>query len=56
MIIFRQKIFGSFQDGFKGKRGDIARSKKKSDSYKKFGPWQVDLSDLAQDDLLDFKD
>jgi Txe/YoeB family toxin of Txe-Axe toxin-antitoxin module len=54
MIKFKRKIF-SLDDGFGGKKGKIVRSKfRKSDSYKPFGPWKVELTDNAIDELSEF--
>lgn len=52
-----QKEFGDRNDGFGGKKGEILRSRffKKSDSYKKFGPWKIEMSDLAKDEIVDLK-
>ena len=51
----RQKLYGDLNDGFKGKKKDILRSRlfRKSDSYKKFGPWTVEFSELSLDDMED---
>lgn len=50
MIVLRDKLFTGLGDGFGGKRNDIIRDRtlKKLDSYKNFGPWEVELSDNAK--------
>ncbi len=58
MILSRQKLFVGLQDGFGGKKGRIKRTRifKRSPSYKKFGPWDVDLSENAYDEYQEFDD
>jgi Txe/YoeB family toxin of Txe-Axe toxin-antitoxin module len=53
MILIRNKHF-SLNDGFGGKKGQIIRSTIKLDSYKKFGPWKVELSENAYDNYQEF--
>lgn len=49
MILIREKRFIGLNDGFGGKKGQIKRLRRKSDSYKKFGPWIVEMSENALD-------
>ena len=58
MIVLRNKFFVGLGDGFGGKKGDIVRTcfLKKSDSYKNFGPWEVDLSENARGEYREFED
>jgi Txe/YoeB family toxin of Txe-Axe toxin-antitoxin module len=54
MIILRKKQF-SGDDGFGGKKGKILRTKfRKLDSYKPFGPWEVHLTENAEDEYMEF--
>lgn len=55
MIILRNKLFTGWADGFGGKKSDIIRDRnlKKSDSYKNYGPWRVELCEVAQDQYED---
>lgn len=50
MIVKRQKCFIGLDDGFAGLKGLIYRVGKKSDAYKKFGPWEVVMTDNAIDE------
>lgn len=55
MKLSRQKLFANLNDGFGGKKGDIKRSKfRRSPSYKKFGPWKVELSENATEEFQEF--
>ena len=58
MITFKQKEYGNLEDGFGGKKSDILRSRlfKKSDSYKKFGPWKIENSERADEELNELSD
>ena len=59
MIILRNKSYGNIDDGFKGKKGDIKRVNalfRKSDSYKKDGPWEVEFSERADEELNEFSE
>ena len=56
MIEFRQKEFVGLQDGFAGKLGRIKRSGKKSDAYRKFGPWKVSMCENAEDEFVEMDD
>lgn len=58
MILLRQKLFIGLEDGFGGKKGRIFRSKlfKKSDAFEKFGPWIVELSENADNDIIELDD
>ncbi len=58
MKVLRQKEFVGLGDGFGGKKGRINKSRllKKSDSFEKFGPWNIDLSENADEDLLELDD
>lgn len=49
MLIKREKQFIGLDDGFGGKKGHIIRSGWKSDAFKKFGPWRVEMSENAKD-------
>lgn len=56
MKIFRQKLFVGLEDGFGGKLGRIKRiGIRRSDSYKPYGPWIVNYSDNAQNELEDIE-
>ncbi len=58
MILGRQKLFVGLQDGFSGKKGKIKRTRifKRSSSYKKFGPWEISLSENACDEYQELDD
>lgn len=56
MIKFKQKEFVGLQDGHGGKLGSIKRSGKKSDAYKNFGPWEVSLCEMAEDEFAELDD
>lgn len=49
MLIFRQKLFFG-NDGYGGVKGRIKPAAKRSDSYRKFGPWEVRLCEFAADE------
>ena len=50
MIVLRQKEFIGLDDGFGGAKGQVIRVGKKSDAYKKFGPWKIKVEEVAEDD------